>query len=102
MSVSALSKIEAAGFSVFLKGEILGIAPADTLTESQRYFLKQNKIQIIKELQSRVVWEEMPEPKSDATMVTVYTPAGNALEVEARNPQHAEFLQRMNPKPIIH
>jgi hypothetical protein len=102
MSVSALSKIEAAGFRVFLKGENLGIAPADTLTESQRYFLKQNKIQIIKELQSQVVWEEMPEPKPNAIMVTVYTPAGNALEVEVRSPQHAEFLQRMNPKPIIH
>jgi hypothetical protein len=100
--MTALSKIESAGFRVFLKGENLGIAPSDSLTESQRHFLKQNKVEIIKELQSQVIWEEIPKPTPNAIMVTVFTPTGNALEVEARNPLHAEFLRRMNPKPILH
>jgi hypothetical protein len=49
-----------------------------------------------------VEWLELPEPANDALMVTCYTPAGNAVEVEAKNPAHADFLQRMNPKPKLH
>ena len=49
-----------------------------------------------------VEWLELPEPAHGALMVTCYTPAGNAVEVEAKNPAHAEFLQRINPKPQIH
>jgi hypothetical protein len=100
--MTALSKIEAAGFRVFLKGENLGIAPADNLTPSQREFLKSHKAEIINELHNQIVWAELPEPAHGALMVTCYTPAGNAIEVEAKNPAHAEFLQRINPKPQIH
>ena len=100
--MSALSKIEAAGFRVFLKGENLGIAPADNLTPSQREFLKSHKAEIITELHNQIVWEVLPEPAHDALMVTCYTPAGNVVEVEAKNPAHAAFLQRMNPKPTKH
>jgi hypothetical protein len=38
-------------------------------------------------------------PKPNALMVTIYFPNGNTMEVEADNPEHAKFLQRMNPKP---
>jgi len=102
MTVSALSKIEAAGFKVFIKGESLGVAPSGNLTETQREFLKSHKAQIVKELQEQIKWIEISEPNHDALVVTVYTPAGNALEVEARDEEHAEFLQRMNPKPTLH
>ena len=94
--MSALSKIEAAGFRVFLKGEILGISPANNLTPSQREFLKLHKSEIITELQEQVEWLELPEPAPGALMVVCYTPARNAIEVEAKNPEHADFLMRMN------
>ena len=97
--MSALAKIQAAGFRVFLKDENLGITPFDILTESQRNFLKLHKKDIVKELQQQVEWAE---PKHTVLMVTCWTPNGNPLEVEARSPEHAEFLQRMNPRPIIH
>jgi hypothetical protein len=73
--MTALSKIEAAGFRVFLKGENLGIAPADNLTPSQREFLKSHKAEIINELHNQIVWAELPEPAHGALMVTCYTPA---------------------------
>ena len=98
--MSALSKIEAAGFRVFLKGENLGIAPADNLTPSQREFLKSHKAEIINELHNQIVWTELPDPTPGALMVTCYTPAGNAVEVQANSPEHAAFLRRMNPSRL--
>ncbi|MEY3787725.1 MAG: hypothetical protein RLZ75_1932 [Pseudomonadota bacterium] len=47
-----------------------------------------------------VEWVVMPEPSPNAIMVTVYTPNGNAIEIEARDEAHAVWLQQMNPKPI--
>jgi hypothetical protein len=35
-----------------------------------------------------------------AATVTCYTPNGQAFELEARDPEHAAWLQRMNPKRI--
>ncbi len=49
--MSALTKIEKAGFKVFLFGENdLGISPAKDLTLPQREFLKSHKAEIINEL----------------------------------------------------
>jgi hypothetical protein len=48
--VSALSKIEKAGFTVFIDGDNLGITPAKDLTQPQREFLKSHKEEIITEL----------------------------------------------------
>lgn len=48
--MTALHKIEKAGFRVFLDGENLGITPAKDLTLSQREFLKSHKAEIITEL----------------------------------------------------
>lgn len=45
-----------------------------------------------------VEWVVMPEPSPNAIMVTVYTPNGNAIEIEARDEAHAIRLQQMNPK----
>lgn len=44
-----------------------------------------------------VVWVELPDPKPNAIMVKCYTPNGNLIEVEARDPQHAEWLRQSNP-----
>ena len=41
----------------------------------------------------------MPEPSPNAIMVTVYTPNGSAIEIEARDEAHALWLQQLNPKP---
>jgi hypothetical protein len=46
-----------------------------------------------------VEWVVMPDPKPNAIMVIVYTPNGNAMEIEARDEAHAVWLQQMNPKP---
>ena len=35
--------------------------------------------------------------KEGAVTVTCYTPNGQAFEVETRDPEHAAWLQRMNP-----
>ena len=44
-----------------------------------------------------VVRVELPDPKPNAIMVKCYTPNGNLIEVEARDPQHAEWLRQSNP-----
>jgi hypothetical protein len=37
---------------------------------------------------------------SDATiLVEAWTPAGNRMMVEAKDQEHAEWIQRMNPPP---
>ena len=43
---------------------------------------------------------ELPDPKPNAIMVKCYTPNGNLIEVEARDPQHAEWLRQSNPPAI--
>ncbi|MGZ8237939.1 MAG: hypothetical protein ACXWTY_08725 [Methylobacter sp.] len=43
---------------------------------------------------------ELATPLDSEIIVTCYTPNGNSIEVMARNAEHAEFLRRMNPKPI--
>ena len=49
--------------------------------------------------EAAVEWVVMPDPKPNAIMVTVYTPNGNTMEIEARDEAHAVSLQQMNPKP---
>lgn len=39
------------------------------------------------------------ELKNPELLVTVWTPAGNPMQVQARDTEHAAFLLRMNPKP---
>ena len=83
--MSALQKIKSAGFNVNLQGDSFEITPSSLLNSQQREFLKTHKAEIISELQ----YEELT--------VVIFTPAGNALVVEARNKEHADFLKRMNP-----
>jgi len=39
------------------------------------------------------------ESKNPELQVTVWTPAGHPMQVQARDAKHASFLLRMNPKP---
>lgn len=48
--MSALQRIEAAGFTVFMDGDNLGITPAKDLTLPLCEFLKSHKAEIITEL----------------------------------------------------
>ena len=41
------------------------------------------------------------ESKNPELLVTVWTPAGNPMQVQAMDTEHAAFLLRMNPKPAI-
>lgn len=34
-------------------------------------------------------------------LITVWTPAGNPMQVQAKNAEHAAFLLRMNPKQDV-
>ncbi len=83
--MSALKKIKDAGFSVDLQGSSFVVTPSSSLNNQQREFLKTHKAEIIQELHD------------DELTVVIFTPAGNALVVEARNKEHADFLKRMNP-----
>lgn len=38
--------------------------------------------------------------KNPELLVSVWTPAGNQMQVQARDAEHAAFLIRMNPKPL--
>lgn len=42
-----------------------------------------------------------PEQEPEGMFVTVYTPNGKTLAVYARDTEHAEWLQRMNPAPRL-
>jgi hypothetical protein len=42
---------------------------------------------------------EVADTFNSEIIVTCYTPAGNPIQVEARNAEHADFLQKMNPMP---
>ena len=39
------------------------------------------------------------ESKNPELLVTVWTPAGNSMTIQARDAEHAAFLISMNPKP---
>jgi hypothetical protein len=41
----------------------------------------------------------LPEPKNAPLSIICYTPAGNPITVQARDTEHAEWLQIMNQKP---
>lgn len=81
--MSPLSKIEKAGFRVYLDGENLAISPAKDLSLPQREFLKAHKTEIIAELK--------------AIKVVCFTPNGNPIEVRASSAEHAAFLKQWNP-----
>jgi hypothetical protein len=50
------------------------------------------------EFDAKIEWQVLPEPKHDALMVVCYTPAGDAIQIEAMDEEHGEWLQRMNPR----
>ncbi len=82
--MTALSKIRESGFNVDLEGDSFKITPSSKLTENQRDFLKSHKAEIIGELKS--------------LLVLCYSPSGLCYEIEAQDQDHAEWLQKMNPK----
>ena len=98
--MSALSQIRNAGFDLALYGDSFKVTPASLLTVTQREFLKSHKAEITTELQEQPEWVELPDPAPGALMVTCYTPAGNAVEVQANSPEHAAFLRRINPQQV--
>jgi len=96
--MSALTKIKSAGFAVFLYGDSFKITPSSSLSIQQREFLKSHRAEIISELQNKVEWRELPDPKPNALMVTCFTPNGKIIEVEAKDETHADFLRNWNPR----
>ena len=59
---------------------------SDTLRECQQF-------------NAAVEWQELPEPKPGALLVTCHTPNGKRIEIEARDAGHAAWLKQMNPSP---
>jgi|CXWL01.1.fsa_nt_gi hypothetical protein len=86
--MSALSKIENAGFDLVLTDSGFDIAPFNKLTDKQIEFLKTSKTEIIAELKARQIIKKL---------VTCWTPAGNPIQVEADSESHAEWLKLVNP-----
>jgi hypothetical protein len=50
------------------------------------------------EFDAAVKWVELPEHSPGALMVVCFTPTGKAIQIEAKDQEHAEFLERMNLK----
>ena len=98
--MSALLKIRNAGFQIEIDNGDLLIEPGDKLTNKQVHFLKIHKAVIITELQDQIEWVELPEIQPGALTVICLTPNGKPIEIEARDEEHAAWLQRMNPPPI--
>ena len=90
--MKALKAIRDKGFIVTLAGEHFEIIPASELTQTQREFLKSHRAEILAELRTETA-------NDNPLMVTVWTPAGNPMTVQAQDAEHAAFLIRMNPKP---
>lgn len=95
--MSALAKIQDAGFQVAVVNGNLTVAPASKLTTTQREFLKQHKAEIIEEIER----DALPITPPDSLMVTLYTPDGTPVTTLARDADHAAWMQRMNPRPAI-
>jgi hypothetical protein len=93
--MTALQRIQRAGFEVSLSGDTFTVSPASRLTPEQREFLKAHKAEIVKELAA----SDTTEPATDPLLITVYTPSGTPMTTRARDADHADRLQRMNPKP---
>ncbi len=52
-----------------------------------------------KQFDAAVKWLEIPDPEPNEPTVICYTPNGKPIEVQARDPEHAAWLQRINPQP---
>jgi hypothetical protein len=95
--MTALQRIQCAGFEISLSGDTFTVSPASRLTPEQREFMKAHKAEIVKELSASDTTE--PAPATDPLLITVYTPSGTPMTTRARDAEHAEWLRRMNPKP---
>ncbi len=87
--MSALDRIRAAGFSVDVEMCRLKITPSNRLNRAQREFIEKNRLEIMDAL----------DAEKKELLVTCWTPSGAAMQVQAKNKEHAEFLRRMNPQP---
>jgi hypothetical protein len=70
-----------------------GVTPASLLTADLRVEIVANRAELLALLSA-----------NDAALiegVVCYTPSGNPMVVQARDADHAEWLKRMNPAPII-
>jgi hypothetical protein len=95
--MTALQRIQCAGFEISLSGDTFTVSPASRLTPEQREFMKAHKAEIVKELSASDTTE--PAPATDPLLITVYTPSGTPMTTRARDAEHAAWLRRMNPKP---
>jgi hypothetical protein len=93
--MTALQRIQRAGFEVSLSGDTFTVSPASRLTTEQREFLKTHKAEIVKELSASGTAAPAPDP----LLVEVWTPSGASMTTRANDAEHAARLQRMNPKP---
>jgi hypothetical protein len=95
--MTALQRIQRAGFEVSLSGDTFTVSPASRLTPEQREFLKAHKAEIVKELAASDTTE--PAPAHDPQRVQIWTPSGTPMTTRANDAEHAEWLRKMNPKP---
>ena len=107
---TAIAKIRACGFQIHAEGDHIAVEPFDKLTAGQLGWLKANKPEILDHLRSTATVLEAGQPgndlpaANDSSQITVqvWTPAGDPVRVRARDQEHAEWIQRMNPGPGMH
>ena len=83
-------RMQRAGFNLGVKDDALTITPASRLTDPQRQWIRDHKAEILAAL----------TPANDGPlMVRCWTPAGDPVDMQAKDADHAAWLRRMNPAP---
>lgn len=80
--MSALSRIEKAGFKVFLAGDSLGITPENNLTDTQRDYIKTHKQEIIRQLSGAQLQQDIREQIEERAAIMEYDGGLSRQEAE--------------------
>jgi len=110
--MSYAARIQQAGFTLEAVDGNLYIEPFSKLTDRQLAFIRRHKSEIIQELTAAAnedgdrlamrrhpPWPRFDDSGRTGPVVECWTPAGGRVLIRARDLEHAEWLQRMNPPP---
>ncbi len=98
--MDALSKIESEGFNVSLVGGNLSVSPASNLTQPQREFLKLHKQELIRQLSSTQLQQDIREQIEERAAIMEYD--GGLTRKEAEQAATAAirvYCYRVKDKP---
>lgn len=102
-----IDRIERCGLHLAADGPDIVVTPAGRLTDPQKDWIRRHKDELLEVLRQpgRLIevdgGNDLPAANDQANPITaqVWTPAGDPVRVKARDQEHAEWIQRMNPAP---